>query len=514
MPPPKASFATGGDDPKTYLPNYRGGVSNLPVLTSAASGIGFFSFPPSSDGVVRALPLVALAQGNLYPALSVEALRLAQGASSFIVRSTGASGEADTGQPAMTALKDGAFAMPTGPAGEFTIYFSGLPDMPTISAADLAGDAGITPAIADKLQGRIVLIGTSAVGLRDLVQTPISQATPGVRVHAEIIDQIMGQTFLSRPDWLHGAEIAMAVAFGLAVLALAGWTGAIASTVGTVLLVGLGAGASWWAFKDQHLLLDPILPGAAALLVFALATPVALLWTDREKRFINGAFGRYLSPELVSRLADNPGALKLGGELRELTVLFSDIRGFTSLSEHLAPDELTALLNNFLTPATGVLLEAEATIDKYIGDAIMAFWNAPLPIDDHPRKACLAALRIVEALDELNARSGQTLRVGIGLNSGECCVGNLGSAQRFSYSAIGDAVNVASRVEGLTKQCKVSILVADTTRASAGDLAFLEADLVRVVGRSEPIALFALIGDDTHARSAGFVDLRAAHAGF
>lgn len=510
LPLPKAGFSFGGADPKTYLAPFHGGVADLPILNKAASGLGFFSFPPGADGVVRDLPLVASAQGNLYPALSVEALRLAQGAGSFAVRSTGASGEADTGRPAMTAFKVGALTMPTGPDGSFRIYFSGLPNLPVIAAADLV-DPERSAALAPRIAGRIVLIGTSAVGLRDLVVTPLSTATEGVRVHAEIIDQIVGQVFLSRPDWAPGAEIALAVLFGLIVLTLENVAGAIVSTIGTLLLVGLAAALSWWAFAAQRLLLDPILPSVAALFVFAVATPVLLLWTDREKRFIRGAFGHYLSPELVGRLAQNPGALRLGGEMRDLTILFSDLRNFTALSEHLPPDALTSLLNDFLTPATDVLLAADATIDKYIGDAIVAFWNAPLDIADHRRKACLAALRLLGALDALNHRTGSDLHIGIGLNSGECCVGNFGSAQRFSYSAIGDAMNVASRVEGLTKQYHVPILVTEATATGAPELAFLEADRVRVVGRQTPVAILALVGDADYANSPGFAALATAH---
>jgi adenylate cyclase len=255
-------------------------------------------------------------------------------------------------------------------------------------------------------------------------------------------------------------------------------------------------------------------PGGAALAAFVFATPVLLLWTDRERRFIRGAFSRYLSPELVGRLAANPRGLRLGGEIRELTILFADLRNFTTLSEHLEPDALTSLLNDFLTPATDVLLEAEATIDKYIGDAIMAFWNAPLDIADHRRKACLAALGMQEALERLNVATGRNLRLGVGLNAGECCVGNLGSAQRFNYSALGDAVNVASRVENLTKQYHVPILVTEAVREGASELAFLEADRVRVVGRAEPLAIHVLLGDAEVARTTDFARVAACHAKF
>jgi adenylate cyclase len=513
LPPPKASFAYGGLDPKNYLTPFRGGVADLPALSQAATGIGFFSFPPSQDGVVRDLPLVANVGGALYPALSIEALRVAQGASTFIVRSTGASGEENTGRPAMTALKVGAFALPTGPGGEFRIYYSGLKRMPTIPAADLL-DNGKTRSLGNEIAGRIVIVGTSAVGLRDLAVTPLGTAVAGARVHAEVIDQIMGQTFLSRPDWAPGAEIFAAVLAGLIVLGLEVLSGAIASSLATVLLVALAALGSWWAFTDAHLLLDPILPALAAALVFALTTPVLLLWTDREKRFIRAAFGRYLSPELVGRLAENPSALQLGGEMRDLTILFADIRNFTTISESLSPEALTSLLNGFLTPATDVLLGAEATIDKYIGDAIMAFWSAPLEIADHRRKACLGALAMLEALETLGTRTGTRLTVGVGLNAGECCVGNFGSARRFNYSAIGDSVNVASRVEGLTKQYAVPILVTEAVRSGAADLAFVEIDSVRVVGRHEPLAIFALLGGADVAQSPEFAGFAQAQRDF
>jgi adenylate cyclase len=301
---------------------------------------------------------------------------------------------------------------------------------------------------------------------------------------------------------------------GLIVLGFEVLTGAIASSLATALLIAAAAAGSWWAFVSGHLLLDPILPALAAALVFALTTPVLLLWTDREKRFIRAAFSRYLSPELVGRLAENPAALQLGGEMRDLTVLFADIRNFTPLSESLTPAALTTLLNGFLTPATDVLLGAEATIDKYIGDAIMAFWSAPLEIADHRRKACLGALAMLEALDTLGAHSGAKLTVGVGLNAGPCCVGNFGSARRFNYSAIGDSVNVASRVEGLTKQYKVPILVTEAVRAGAADLAFVEIDAVRVVGRHEPLVLFALLGDAAVAQSPEFNRFAAAQATF
>ena len=510
LPKPKGGFAFGGADPKTYLPTFSGGVSNIDELTSAAQGVGSFSFPTGADGVVRTVPLIFSAQGSLYPSLGLEALRVAQGAGSYVVRSTGASGEADTGNAAMVALRDGALDVPTGPMGDFWIYYSGLASMPTVPAIDvLSGDMA---ALQAAVGGRIVLVGTSAVGLRDIVSVPMGYSVPGVKVHAEIIDQVVGQTFLTRPDWAQGAELSAAVLLGLVLLFFAGRTGALVTSGVALVLVAIAFGSSWWAFASQRLLLDPLLPGLAVGLSFLVTTPILLLMSDRERAFVRGAFGRYLSPTLVERLSANPQALVLGGEERELTVLFSDIRGFTSMSEKMNPTELTALLNGFLTPMTDILLASEGTIDKYMGDAIMCFWNAPLDIAEHERKACLAALRMVDSLVELNRGRDKLLKVGIGLNSAPCCVGNLGSAQRFSYSAIGDGVNLASRVEGLTKAYGVSVLVTEPTRQAAGDLAFLEVDLVRVVGRADAVPIHTLIGDDTMAKTPAFRALATDHA--
>lgn len=510
LPAPKGGFAFGGADPKTYLPSFSGGVGNIPEITAPAQGIGSFSFPTAADGVVRTVPLIFSAQGNLYPSLGLEALRVAQGAGSYVVRSTGASGEADTGRPAMVALRDGGLDVPTGPMGDFWIYYSGLASMPTVPAAEvLSGDMA---ALSAAVGGRIVLVGTSAVGLRDIVSVPMGYSVPGVKVHAEIIDQVVGQTFLTRPDWAPGAELAAAAILGVILLFVAGRTGALLTSGVALVLIAIAFATSWWAFAGQRLLLDALLPGLAVALSFLVTTPILLLMSDRERAFVRGAFGRYLSPTLVERLAANPQALALGGEERELTVLFSDIRGFTSMSEKMNPTELTALLNGFLTPMTDILLASEGTIDKYMGDAIMCFWNAPLDIAEHERKACLAALRMVDSLHALNEGREKPLKVGIGLNSAPCCVGNLGSAQRFSYSAIGDGVNLASRVEGLTKGYGVSILVTDSTRAAAGDLAFLEVDLVRVVGRAEPVPIHTLVGDGAAAATTAFKSLATDHA--
>ena len=294
-----------------------------------------------------------------------------------MIRATGASGEADTGQPAMTALKVGDFEVPTGPAGEFRIYFSGLPSMARISAAELL-DPAKSAEYADRLAGSIVLIGTSAVGLRDFVATPRAAAAPGVEVHAEIIDQILSGEFLTRPDWAPGAEIVVAVVLTLLLLAAVLSVGPVLGAVGALVIIAAAIATSWFAFANGHLVLDPILPSVSVLSVYIVATALLLLLTDRERQYVRRAFRNISRRRWWSGWRRIPAALTLGGETREITILFSDIRGFTSLSEKMDPQEITGLLNRFLTPMTDVLLESGATIDKYIGDAIMCFWNAPL----------------------------------------------------------------------------------------------------------------------------------------
>lgn len=510
MLPPVAGLAFAGTDPRNYLPAFDGGLSNLPALTAAASGIGSFSFPPAPDNIIRNMPLVAVGEGKLYPGLGVESLRVAQGVSGLVLRSSDASGESGAGPLALTSVRVGALDLPANADGSLRVHFSGMPHMTVIPAWQLL--QGDVAALTDKVEGRIVLVGTSAIGLRDIVATPLAAAVPGVDVHAELIDQALNQQFLQRPDWARGAEVLAAIVATLLLLCVLVQGRPLLSSWALLVLVGVTLGGAWWGYRSRAMLLDPLPALLCLLVVFLVMMPALLFIGNREKRFVRSAFGRYLSPALMERLSHDAQALQLGGQTREVTVLFSDIRGFTSLSESLSPDALTTLLNGFLTPMTDVLLAHEATIDKYIGDAIMAFWNAPMDIAAHPRKACLAALGMAAAVEAMNREQGSSLRIGVGLHSGDACVGNLGSQQRFSYSAIGDTVNLASRVEGLTKHYGVTLLVTEQVRAQAADLAFIEVDRVRVVGRSGAVVLHALLGDAAYAADQRFVELAAAHA--
>ncbi|MEP9387636.1 adenylate/guanylate cyclase domain-containing protein [Mesorhizobium sp. KR9-304] len=511
-PSAKAGFAFAGENPAAYLPSFPGAVRNLPVLDEATPGLGVFSFPRQADGVVRQIPLISRQGDNLYPALSIESLRVAQGASSFVIKSTGASGEFDTGQPGMTALKVGEFEVPTGPDGRIWVYYTGEQASPLIPVHRLLG--GPDPDLSSQIEGRIVLIGTSAVGLRDLVATPLSAGFPGVLVHAAIIDQIVTQKFLTRPDWAIGFEIVVAIGLGLLVLAFLPWLSTFANAVVAAGALAISVGVGWLAFTGYDLLLSPILPAQTCLLAYGVGSGVRLLLSESEGRYIRSAFSHYLSPAMVEQLVENPDALVLGGENRELTILFCDIRSFTSISETMEPTELTVFLNNFLTPMTNVLMESGATIDKYIGDAIMAFWNAPLDVPEHRQRACESVLKMLDALEKLNQTLEKPVKIGVGLNSGICCVGNLGSRQRFDYSAIGDSVNVGSRIEGLTKQYGVSNLIAESTARGVQGLAMLEIDKVMVVGRDEATLVYTLLGGRERAQDEEFIELKRLHDRF
>jgi adenylate cyclase len=340
-------------------------------------------------------------------------------------------------------------------------------------------------------------------------------------VHAQMAEQMILGQFLQRPDWAAGLEFFLVVLLGGGLALILPRAGAaVGAVVGALGIAAVGA-MSWLAYTRASYLLDPTYPVLAIALVYVVQTVMVFYREERRRAYIHRAFDRYLSPELVRQIAADPGRLELGGEEREMTVLMCDIRGFSHISEQHAPQEVIQFLIAFLTPMSDILLAHRATLDKYIGDAILAFWNAPLDNPDQFRDGARAALAMAKKLGELNrdmpARMGSTwpeeVKIGIGLNSGPCCVGNMGSRQRLSYSLIGDTVNMASRLEGLTKQYGVTTIVGSALAAHLADFALLELDRVRVVGREAPEMIYALLGDET-ARSDAFQQLAAAQAEF
>ena len=516
---PKAGFAVAGTDPGASLTSYSGAILPLETFQTAAAGLGFVSIRSDRDGIVRRLPLVAKANGTLVPSLSAETLRVAQGAGGIVVRSSDASGETNAGAPEMVSLKIGAAEVPVTERGEIWMHYTRpVPDRTVPAWKVMSGQ--LAPAEMNRLfSGRIVLIGTGAIGLRDLVATPMQERELGVVLHAQALEQIILGDYLDRPDWTSGLEMAVLFGAGLLLALLLPSIGALPGALLAGGLVSAVSGGSWYAFKEKNLLIDPSAPVLALITCYVVVTLFTYIREEKQRRFIHGAFDRYLSPELVKRMTDDPSRLELGGEVRKMTVLFCDIRGFSRISERLGPQEIIRFLIAFLTPMTDVLLARRATIDKFIGDAILAFWNAPLDDPDQYENAARAALEMIDRLERLNETMpldndaswpGQ-IEIGIGLNAGPCCVGNMGSAQRLSYSLIGDTVNLASRIEGLTKTYGVRILLGQDLAHELPAFATLEVDRVRVVGREKPTTIHALLGDEKLANSAAFAEFACRH---
>ncbi|MGI9482801.1 MAG: CHASE2 domain-containing protein [Hyphomicrobiales bacterium] len=513
-PPVKTGFAIAGSDPRASLVTFNGSIHNLPVLEEAVPGIGYFNFEPDRfDRTVRRVPVVAGLGGELYPSLLAETVRVAQRAGSMVLKSSDASGEANwSGDPVMTAIKIGDIEIPTNEAGEVWLYHSGHKVSRFISAYRILN---ATPAELAQLQpqiaGHVVFIGASAAGLLDIVATPLSSATAGVEVQADALEMVLAGQFLTRPDWARGAELAVTIILSCFLIFLMPVIGARWCGVLGAIVVVLSVGGAWVAFSHYRYLFDTVYPLMGTSAVYLVVSGALFLTAENERLAIRRSFSQYLAPELVERLARDPKALKLGGEECELTVLFSDVRDFTTLSESLTSGELGELMNAYFTPMSDVLLKADATIDKYIGDAIMAFWNAPLDVDGHPARACAAALEMLNRLDGLRKQRGLDLRIGIGLNTGFCSVGNFGSEQRFNYSVFGDPVNLAARIEGLTKLYGADILIGETTARAADRFALIEMDLIRVVGKTKPERVFALAGDAETAGKATFFAVKTAH---
>ena len=520
LPIQKGSFAFAGDDPLPFLPAFGGAITNLPQLSEGAAGNGTFNLIAERDGTIRRIPLFLRVGETIYPSLSIEALRVAQGARTFILKSSGANLEASFGQnTGLNNVKVGNIEIPVDANGRMWIHFTEEAPERRLPAWRVF-EADFDPA---EVEGMIIFVGTSAAGLKDLRTTPLNPAAAGVEIHVQAVEQALLGHFLQRPDWADGAEIVFMVALGLLLVLMLPQLGALWSAFVGIAGIAAAVGASWTLFKGQLWLLDPIYPSLVVLLVYLAGSLLNFLRTEREKHQVRTAFGQYLSPALVEQLAKDPDRLVLGGEMRDMTLLFCDIRGFTAISERYKrdPQGLTKLINNFLSPMTDLILERRGTIDKYMGDCIMAFWNAPLDDPDHAAHACDSALAMSAALGGLNharkaeaeaaGRPHDEIKIGIGLNSGECCVGNMGSHSRFDYSVLGDAVNLAARLEGQSKQYGVGIVIGQETVNRAPDIAALELDLIAVKGKTEAVHIYALLGGAGQRDSLAFRRLQEQH---
>ena len=663
LPLTKATFATAGDDPRPFIPSFRSAILNLPVIEQGGSGNAALNYTPEIDQIIRRVPLVVRIGDAMYPTLAIEALRVAQGAVTNFIKSSGASDvEAFGEQSGLHNVRVGEFIIPTDANGRMWGRFTKHEKARYIPAWRLL-EKDFDPS---RVAGQIVFIGTSAAGLYDIRATSLDASIPGVEIQAQVVEQILAGNFLNRPASADAVEIFYMIVLGGFLIVFLNRVGAIAGMAIGGIATAMVIYGSWFAFEQYGWLFDPLLPSLLVMIVFITVESLSFLQAEIERAQVRSAFKHYLSPELVDQLAKDPESLALGGEKRDMTIMFCDVRGFTSISEHFKddPQGLTTLLNRFLTPMTEIILRREGTIDKYIGDAIMAFWNAPLEDPDHAAHACQAVLEMYESLDGLNiellsdehsdeagdaenagdegsslaqesdalralrhladkgrakaqyrlgksyrdgaevevddelagywfersalqgyapaqrnlglrylenedpseeavfegvfwltlaSRQGTTgseaeleegrnrldrdalqeietrliawrpategisalqLDIGIGINSGDCLVGNLGSEQRFDYSVLGDAVNLSSRLEGQTKSYGVPIIISEATRALAPDFAALEVDLIAVKGRQEATRIYALLGMPELADEAKFQELSELHGKF
>jgi adenylate cyclase len=469
-----------------------GYTGNLAVLQEAATAGGFFDTPlTDDDGIVRRTPLFQTYEGKLYESLSFAVARISLGSPPIKLAFAGTEGErrlafVDLGKSRIPVDRNSGLLMPfRGPVGSF----------PYVSATHVI--KGSAP--KDLLAGRIVLIGTSAPGLLDIRPTPVAKEYIGVEAHANLVAGILDSAIRYRPSIAPRIEVGALLVLGL-IAAL--WLARLSPLHG--LLQVLVLVAVWTTFN--------LLAWTRNGIVLALTGPIAYLFVTsllqlafsyfveiRRRRRIARMFGQYAPPEIVTELDASEAEIVMGGVSREMSVLFTDVRGFTTLSEGLEPRALSQLMNEFLTPITEVIHRTgHGTIDKYMGDAVMAFWGALPPDPEHPRHAVLAALGIVERMRELKpafeARGWPAINIGVGVSTGMMNVGNMGSAFRAAYTVLGDAVNLGSRLEGLTKQYGVDIIVSGPTATAVREIVFRELDRVRVKGKQEPVAILEPIG--------------------
>ncbi len=505
---PLTGLAMLGEEPQPFMLEWPGLLRNVPLLEAAAAGRGLFTIWPERDGIVRRVPVMMLAQGATMPSLSFEMLRVATGTDTIFIKSD---------QAGIKSIGVKGFQIPTDRNGQLWVHFAHHDPRILVSALDVI-EGKVAP---EKIKGQLVLIGTSAVGLNDNKTTPVDPSMPGVEIHAQVIESALTRAVLTQPNYGIAVELCAAILFGILVIAFAPLFGPVTLVAVGALFATLLIGTSWYFYTQHRLLIDFTYPLLSTTSIYLTLIFTSFVREQRQRKQIRTAFAQYMSPTLVEQLAQSPEKLVLGGEEREMTIMFSDVRGFTAISESYKndPQGLTALMNRFLTPLTNAILERKGYIDKYMGDAIMAFWNAPLDDREHQLNACEAAVDMLERIDVLNkqrefeAKEGGhvyiPLNVGVGLNTGTCVVGNMGSDLRFDYSVLGDSVNLASRLEGQSKEYGFPIIVGSRTALAAREkFAILELDFIMVKGKKEPEVIYAIAGRADTAHSARFQRLR------
>jgi adenylate cyclase len=483
----------------------QGVLVNIVELQGAATYVGHIDVPADADGVVRRAPLIRRFDGRYFPAFDVQVAR------AFLEKEAPTLDVAPYG---IAGMRLGEHYVPLDEEGRLLVRHRPPGSFATVSIADILERR----ADASLLRGRVVLVGNTAIGIGDTRVTPYGATLPGVEIRASIIESLLQGDALQRPEWMMFVDAAAMALIALVLIALLPRFGVSGGGVlAAVVLAGYLALAVY-LFEREGLWLNLVYPTLLVALLFASATLVEYFFTFSEKRYLKRAFQHYVPPAVVDDLVADAGKLQLGGEKRELTVLFSDIRGFTTLSEAMAPEDLVKLMNEYFTAMTDKVFQHRGSLDKYIGDAIMAVFGAPLAEPRHALLACRSALDMARALRGLReswrALGIPDIDIGVGINTGPMVVGNMGSASRFNYTVVGDAVNLASRIEHLNKEYGTAILVSEYTYRSVKDEFPLarEVDRVRVRGRAQPVHLYELIPEGRYPVLDWLDEYRATYA--
>ena len=473
----------GAPSPHELILSPDDAICPIPELAEAAPQNGFITIASDKDGLFRRVPLLISWNEKFYPSLALASLMQGMNIKSVLLKIT---------EFGVESIKVGPLIIPTDRQGKMPINYRGSSHtFKYISASDVINGRLAPGALA----GKIAFIGTSASGLKDLRPTPLDPGYPGVEAHATIVDNILSEQYIRIPDWTVAAQLGSIVFVGLLTTCLLMWAKAAWLTLP---LIGVGCGIYFgtiYIYTDYDIYLSPMYALINLTISFTVLTMIKFWREEQAKKFIHGAFAHYLAPSVITQIMDDPDSLSLEGQEKEITIQFSDVRSFTSLSEKLTPTQVTDLLSDYLTPMTRIITDHQGTLDKFIGDAVMAFWNAPLDVENHQEKSLVAALAQMDKLEELNEvfidKFGFTIAVGIGIHSGPVRVGNMGSADLFDYTLIGDNVNLASRLEGLTKFYGQRLVVSQTiVDACEGKFHFRVLDSVRVKGKEKPITIY------------------------
>lgn len=465
-----------------------GFISNIPIIQNAAKGSGFINIFPDSDGIIRRAPLLMSYQGNIYPSLALQAVM------SFLSESISLVTPKYHYSNELEGIQLGSTTIPTDIHGNVFIPFIGKSyTFPYYSAIDVLEDR--IP--KDALLGKIVFVGTSATGLGDLVPTAIQNPFPGVEIQATIVNGILTNDFSYKPAWTYGANLFVLIVFGL----FAAWVFPYLGprTLGLIIIfVPLSMlFFNNWIWEETGLILSFIIPVVLVLILALFNILYGYLFETRRREQLKSMFGQYVPAKHIDEMLKSSADFGLHGEDRDMTVLFADIRNFTTISEGMSAADLVEMLNTFFTPMTEIIFKHRGTIDKYIGDLIMAFWGAPLKDKHHARHALESALDMQAKIKEMHPliveRKWPEIKMGIGINTGIMSVGDMGSRFRRNYTVLGDAVNLASRVEGLTKFYGVDIIATEATEQHHPKFIFRKLDKVRVKGKQTGVAIFELV---------------------